>query len=448
MFQLAIIGGGPAGYTAAQKALRFNLNIVMFEKQSIGGVCLNEGCIPTKTLLYSAKQVYNAQNAEKYGVYVDNIKYDWSKMQQRKAKVIRKLQAGIRAKLNNPNCKYVNAEAIVSKYTDTCVTIEADGEIYEAEKLLICTGSTNFVPPISGIDSPYVIDSTQALNLPQLPQSIIIVGGGVIGMEFATLYNELGVEVTVVEALPRILNNIDSEITDYLTAKYKKAGVTFYVDTKVAQIQDDKVICLQADRQIELQADKILVCVGRRPNLKGLEILNLKKNGSGIDVDIFCETSLPNVFAAGDVTNEMMLAHVASDQAITAIRTMMNCFDKQMNYERIPSVIFTNPEIAVIGSMPSDDETTSEQRNIYIKKIPMSYSGRFVAENEGENGLCKIAYNNFGYIIGAQLIGNYASEIISSMSAFLTCSSEIDLLDYVVFPHPTVSEIFKEVINS
>jgi len=443
MYQLAIIGGGPAGYTAAHEALKNGMNVILFEQQSLGGVCLNEGCIPTKTLLYSAKQFYNTQNAEKYGVSAENIKYNWSKIQQRKTRVIRKLQAGIRAKLNNPNCKYVNATAVVRQHTDTCVTIDAGGEIYEAEKLLICTGSTNFVPPIQGIDSPYVINSTEALNMTELPQSIIIIGGGVIGMEFATLYHELGVKVTIVEALPQILNNLDDDITDYISQKYRKAGLDIYTNAKVIQIDDNNVKCLQGNNELTLQADKILVCVGRRPNLQGLENLNLTIKGRGIGIDIYCQTSLPNVYAAGDVTGEIMLAHVASEQASIAINVICGIWDKSMHYNCVPSVIYTNPEIAAIGSIPSDADA-----NTYIKKIPLTYSGRFVSENEGENGLCKMAYTNSGYLLGVQLIGNYASEIISSMSAVFSCNRTVETLENIIFPHPTVSEIFKETLLS
>lgn len=440
MYNLAIIGGGPAGYTAASKALKCGLNVVMFEKQAIGGVCLNEGCIPTKTLLYSAKQFFNAKNTDKYGVYAQNVEYNWSRIQQRKSKVIRKLQAGIRAKLNSENCKYVASEAVVKNYSDTCVIIEADGQTYESEKLLVCTGSVNFFPPISGIESEHVLNSTSALNLQELPQSIIIVGGGVIGMEFATLYHELGIEVTVVEALPRILANVDNDIVDYLSAKYKKNGVRFLTDTRVQSIEDNKVICSHDNEFLTLEADKILVCIGRRPNLCGIESLNLELEGRGIKIDEYGRTSLPNVYAAGDVTGKLMLAHVASKQAEVAVGHIVGNVESTIDYNAVPSVVYTNPEIASIGMRQSDKSDLS------VKQVPMTFSGRFVAENEAENGLCKVVYQPDGTIVGAHLIGNVSSEIISLFSMSISQRLRINDIDTIIFPHPTVSEIFKEAL--
>ena len=230
---LAIIGGGPAGYTAAEMASKAGKDVVLFEQNALGGTCLNVGCIPTKTLLYSAKQYYNATHADKYGVTAEGVAFDYVKMQQRKTKVVRKLVAGIRAKLNNEHCTVINGAASVSSYQvlqstpgKTAISIQCNDEQYEAENLLICTGSTNFVPPIPGIkENDHVWDSTAALDAKELPASIAIVGGGVIGMEFATLYHELGVPVTVIEAMPTILPNIDQDIVTVLREKYEKAGI-------------------------------------------------------------------------------------------------------------------------------------------------------------------------------------------------------------------------------
>lgn len=442
MYNLAIIGGGPAGYTAAAKALKYGLSVIVFDEQALGGVCLNEGCIPTKTLLYSAKQYFNAKNADKYGVFTENTTYNWTKIQQRKTKTIRKLQAGIRAKLNSPNCKYINAKAIIKSYSQEKIVIEAAGEIYEAEKLLLCTGSKNFVPPIKGIDSEAVINSTEALNMQELPSSIIIVGGGVIGMEFATLYHELGIEVTVVEALPRILANIDADVTDYLQSKYQKAGVKFYLNTRVERIDNNQVICQQDDKEIFLEADKILVCVGRRPNTEGIEVLQLSMKGRGVQVDEYGRTSLSNVYAAGDVTGQLMLAHVATRQAEIAVEHMVKGKAQAFDLNAIPSVVYTNPEIAAIGIV-----ATEENNEYLVKQVPMTFSGRFVAENEAENGLCKIVYRHDGQIVGAHIIGNTSSEIIALISMAINRRINIDEIETIVFPHPTVSEIFKEAIE-
>lgn len=444
---LAIIGGGPAGYTAAEKASKAGKQVVLFEQNTLGGTCLNVGCIPTKTLLYGAKQYYNACHADKYGVKAENVSFDYTKMVQRKQKVVRKLVAGIKAKLNNDCCTVINGAASVVSRTDNQVIIECNGEQYEAENLLICTGSTNFVPPIPGIkDNPDVWDSTDALAAQELPASIIIVGGGVIGMEFATLYHELGVAVTVIEAMPTILPNLDQEIVQVLRDKYAKAGITILTDTKVLRINSpidrlpDSPVTVTTSNG-ELEADKVLVCVGRRANVQGLEALTDLEFERGIKVDDFMRTNLPNVYAAGDVTGKIMLAHVASRQAEVAVGRMLKQIPLQrIAYNAIPSVVYTNPEIASVG-------ITEDQMDCEVHKLPMTFSGRFVAENEGETGLCKMLIGKKTQsIMGVHMIGNPCSEFIAAASFAVRMGYTVPEFQQVVFPHPTTSEILKEVL--
>ena len=437
---LAILGGGPAGYTAAEKAAQAGKDVVLFEQETLGGTCLNVGCIPTKTLLYSAKQYYNATHADKYGVQAQQVTFDYGKMVQRKQKVVRKLVAGIKQRLNNEHCTIINGQGVVLSRTDEAVTIQCGETTYEAENLLICTGSTNFVPPIQGIkDNPYIWSSTDALEAKELPASVVIVGGGVIGMEFATLYHELGVSVTVIEALPTILANLDQEIVAILREKYTKAGVQIMTDTKVTSFEQNIVHTTQGD----FQADKILVCVGRRARLDGLQALEDLEYDRGIKVDDFMRTNLANVYAAGDVTGKIMLAHVASRQAEVAVGRMLKQIPVQrIAYNAIPSVVYTNPEIATIG-------ITEEQMDCDIHKLPLTYSGRFVAENEGETGLCKVLIDKKKQsIMGIHVIGNPASEFIAAASFAVRMGYTIGEFEQVVFPHPTVSEILKETIHN
>ena len=439
---LAIIGGGPAGYTAAEIASKAGKDVVLFEQNSLGGTCLNVGCIPTKTLLYSAKQYFNATHADKYGVTAENVSFDYVKMQQRKTKVVRKLVAGIRAKLNNEHCTVINGAASVVSRTDELVTIACGEEQYEAENLLICTGSTNFVPPIPGIkDNEHVWDSTAALEAKELPQSIAIVGGGVIGMEFATLYHELGVPVTVIEAMPTILPNIDQDIVAVLREKYEKAGIKILTSTKVVEINGQR-LTVNGEREEEIEADKILVSVGRRANLQGLEALtDLEYNRGAIVVDDFMKTNLDNVYAAGDVTGKIMLAHVASRQAEVAVGRMLKQIPLQrIAYNAIPSVVYTNPEIACIGITEKDFDAE-------VRTLPMTFSGRFVAENEGENGLCKMLIDKKSHsVLGVHMIGNPCSEFVAAASFAVRMGYTVDEFKQVVFPHPTVSEILKECV--
>lgn len=437
---LAIIGGGPAGYTAAEVASKAGKDVVLFEQNALGGTCLNVGCIPTKTLLYGAKQYYNATHADKYGVTAEGVAFDYVKMQQRKTKVVRKLVAGIRAKLNNEHCTVVTGAASVVSRTDEQVVISCAEQTYEAENLLICTGSTNFVPPIPGIkDNPNVWDSTAALDSKELPASIAIVGGGVIGMEFATLYHELGVPVTVIEAMPTILPNLDQEVVSILREKYEKAGIKILTDTKVEEINGQTIKLSNAQT---LDADKILVSVGRRANIQGLEALtDLEYNRGAIVVDDFMRTNIPNVYAAGDVTGKIMLAHVASRQAEVAIGRMLKTIPVQrIAYNAIPSVVYTNPEIASVGINETDFDGD-------IHRLPMTFSGRFVAENEGENGLCKMLIDRKSHtVLGVHMIGNPCSEFIAAASFAVRMGYTVDEFRQVVFPHPTVSEILKEVL--
>ena len=447
---LAIIGGGPAGYTAAEKASKAGKDVVLFEQNAVGGTCLNVGCIPTKSLLYGAKQYYNATHAQKYGVTAENVSFDFAAMQKRKTIVVRKLVAGIKQRLNNEHCTLVSGFAKVESRTDELVTIECNGETYEAENLMICTGSTNFVPPIPGIkENPAVWDSTDALAAAELPKSIIIVGGGVIGMEFATLYHELGIPVTVIEALPTILPNLDPEVVSVLSDKYKKAGINILTETRVESIDGGTVNVKSqiTNDQLQISAERILVSVGRRANLNGLEALNdIELNRGAIVIDDFCKTNLPNVYACGDVTGKIMLAHVAARQAEVAVGRMLKQIPLQrIAYNAIPSVVYTNPEIASVGVT----EAQAAELNIEteVRKLPMTFSGRFMAENEGETGLCKMIIDAKNHsVLGVHMIGNPCSEFVAAASFAVRMGYTTAEFEQVVFPHPTVSEILHEIL--
>lgn len=457
---LAIIGGGPAGYTAAEKASKAGKDVVLFEQNALGGTCLNVGCIPTKSLLYGAKQYYNATHAQKYGVTAENVAFDYAAMQKRKTIVVRKLVAGIKQRLQNEHCTLVSGAATVVSYQPSAISIQCGGETYEAENLMICTGSTNFVPPIPGIkDNPHVWDSTDALAATELPGKIIIVGGGVIGMEFATLYHELGVEVTVIEAMPTILPNLDQEVVSILKEKYQKAGIRILTETKVEEINGEKV---KANGEW-YEADRILVSVGRRANMQGLEALtDLEMHRGGIVVDEFMKTNLPNVYACGDVTGKIMLAHVASRQAEVCVGRMLRQIPLQrIAYNAVPSVVYTNPEIASVGLTEEQvrafytemegqaglEKAGGVETFYEVRKLPMTFSGRFMAENDGETGLCKMLIDRKNQtVLGVHMIGNPCSEFVAAASFAVRMGYTVSEMEQVIFPHPTVSEILHEVL--
>lgn len=444
MFDLAIIGGGPAGYTAAERAAHNGLNVVIFEKKAFGGVCLNEGCIPTKTLLYSAKLYHNAKNGSKYGIGTENTTFDYEKIVSRKNKIVRKLNAGIRAKMTNCGATMVVGEAEIKQHTDEKVVILANEQEFEAKNLLLCCGSEVSIPPIKGLQTTEYITSREALELKAVPQSIVIVGGGVIGMEFAGLFNTLGSKVSVIEMANEILPPVDSEIAAMLHAEYQKQGIDFFVGAKVAELHNNKVLFTdnQGNEQ-SIDTEKILLCGGRKPSLKGIEILDLEPFRNGIKVNDKMQTSKANIYAAGDITAFSMLAHTAVREAEVAVNNIVGKSDT-MAYNAVPAVVYTNPEVAGVGL--TEDELKAQGRSYSVRKLPMTFSGRFVAENEGGNGLCKLIFDDRNTIVGCHMIGNPSSEIIAVAALAIEQQLTSERFEKLIFPHPSVGEIIKETL--
>lgn len=448
MKTIAIIGGGPAGYTAAEYAAKNGLKVILFEEKKLGGVCLNEGCIPTKTLLYSAKMVANAQNSKKYGINIEDINIDMKKIIGRKNKIVRKLNAGIRAKLNHPHITTISERATLQSHSNLSIEIQTATSGYTADYLLICTGSHNIIPPIEGIANKQIWSSTEALDTSTLPKTLAIIGGGVIGIEFADLYNALGVKVTVIEMMDEILGKMDKQISQSLRENLTQKGITFHLSSQVRKIEHQSRITFEKENQIQtLETEQILIAVGRKPNTQQLELKTLgiaQQTNGGIIVDEHMQTNLCHVYAAGDVTGQSMLAHTASREAEVAINHILGIKDR-MTYHAIPSVVYTTPEVASVG----ETEQTLIEKNVPYKtqQLPMSYSGRFVAENEGQNGLCNIlSCPTTGKILGVHLLGNPASEIITTATLAIEQEMTVERWRKSVFPHPTVSEILKETL--
>ena len=445
-YDVAIIGGGPAGYTAAERAAKGGLSTILFEKNALGGVCLNEGCVPTKTLLYSAKTYDNIRHASKYAVKAENPSFDLGKIIARKNKVVKKLTAGIRMKMTEAGATVVNAEAsIEGRAEDGTLTIVAADTRYEAANLLICTGSETVIPPIPGLSETAYWTSREALQSKELPASLVIIGGGVIGMEFASFFNSLGVEVHVVEMLDKILGPMDRELSAMLQAEYAKRGVKFYLGHKVTGVHGTEVSVEKDGESFTLTGEKVLLSVGRRPVTKGfgLENLGVEPFRNGVKVNEYMQTSLPNVYACGDITAFSLLAHTAVSEAEVAIDHILGK-PHTMSYKAIPGVVYTNPEIAGVGR--TEDELQAAGVDYQVKKILMAFSGRFVAENEMGNGVCKLLLDGEGTLIGAHLLGNPASELIVIAGMAIEQGMKAEQLTRFVFPHPTVGEILKEAL--
>ncbi len=451
MFDIAIIGGGPGGYVAAEKAGKNGLSTILFEKKDLGGVCLNEGCIPTKTLLYSAKLYDHTRGSEKYGICAEGVELDYKKMTDRKTKVIRKLVAGVGLRMKNAGVQVVKAEALIEGRTEEgLIRISAAGESYEAKNLLICTGSESFIPPIPGLDlqaNDAIVTNRELLAMKEAPSSLVVIGGGVIGMEFASLYNSIGIEVHVVEMLPEILGALDKEISAMLRTRYTKKGVHFHLSCKVTGIEGHRVTFVDTEgAEHVVEGDKILVSVGRRPNTQGLglDILGVALERGAVKVDDHMRTNAEGVYAAGDITGFSLLAHTASREAEVVINNLCG-HDDTMRYDAIPGIVYTNPEVAGVGL--TEEEAQKRGIEYTCHKLPMAYSGRFVAENEGGEGVCKVITDKeSGRVLGVHMLGNPCSEIISSACIAIEQGMSICELERVVFPHPTVAEIIKETV--
>lgn len=453
MYDLAIIGGGPGGYVAAERAGAAGLKTVLFERKSLGGVCLNEGCIPTKTLLYSAK-VYNyAVNGDHYGVYTKEPNFNYGEIVARKDKVVRKLVAGVKAAMKAGKIEVVAEQAMIKGRSAEGVTVIAADKEYVAKNLLICTGSEAAVPPFPGLKEAgdVIVTNREILSLKEQPKELVVIGGGVIGMEFAAFFSTLGTKVTVVEMLPKILGPLDDEISAMLQKIYAKRGIEFCLRCKVTGIEGNTVVYEDPEGKVcRVSGDKILVSVGRRANISGFGLENtgvemlLNRGGKpcGIKVDEHMRTNVPNIYAAGDVTGFSMLAHTASREGEVAVNNILGKQD-HMRYEAIPGVVYTNPEVAGVGL--TEEQAKASGKEYEVLKLPMAYSGRFVAENEGGEGICKIIVGKKHHeVLGMHMLGNPCSEIIQSACIAIEMEMTVEQLKEVVFPHPTVSEIIKE----
>lgn len=444
MYDLAIIGGGPAGYVAAENAGARGMKVVLFEKRELGGVCLNEGCIPTKTLLYSAKMYDHAQGGKKYGITAESVAYDYKKIADRKTKVVRKLVAGIKMKMEHNNVEVVRGDAYINSGDEHSISITCGEASYEAARLLICTGSEAFVPPIPGVqENDAILTNREILALTTAPESLVIIGGGVIGMEFASFYNSLGIAVTVIEMLPEILGGLDKEVSEMLRGIYTKKGVKFNLSCKVTAVEGHCVHYTDSEGNAHfVEGDKILMSVGRRPVLTGFGLENIPVAVErGIKVNEKMQTTMPNVYAAGDVTGFSLLAHTAGREGEVAINNMLGGEDK-MEYNAIPGIVYTNPEVSCVGL--TEEQAQAQGIEYRLSKLPMTYAGRFVAENEGQTGLCKILTDGEGRVLGVHLLGNTSSEFICAACMAITNRLTIDDLRRTVFPHPTACEILKE----
>ncbi len=450
IYDLIVIGGGPGGYTAAERAGGAGLSVLLAEKRVLGGVCLNEGCIPSKTFLNSAKIADYAKNGGTYGVHAEGVKLEHPAVVKRKNRVVKKLVSGLEMKMKKNKVTVVNCEAVISGRTGDGFQVKVDGAVYTGKRLLIASGSVPAMPPIPGLDEGYkkgiVLTNREILDIETIPENLVIIGGGVIGLEMASYFNSAGSRVTVVEMLDHIAGPTDREISDILLNNYKKKGIDFRLSAKVTEIKGNDVVFESSDGIHRVSGDNILISIGRKPDTKGLglETIGVETDRGRIVTDEFLRTNIPEVYAAGDVNGISMLAHTAYREAEVAVNNILGKRDR-MRYFAVPSVIYTNPEVGSVG------ETTESARDkgldVEIIKLPLAYSGRYVAETERGDGIVKVLVDKqYRTIRGLHIIGSYASEIIYGAAVMMETEMRVNDIREIVFPHPTVCEVIREAM--
>ncbi len=450
-FDLVVIGGGPGGYLAAERAGHAGLKTLVIEKREFGGVCLNEGCVPSKTFLNSAKVVDYANHASNYGIKVEGkATVDQKFVVERKNGVVKMLVSGIKAQLKKNKVTMKSAEAYIEGKADDGYIIKAGEEKFLAKRLIVATGSMPVVPPIKGlkegIEAGLVLTNREILDLTEIPEKLVVIGGGVIGLEMASYFSSVGSQVTVVEMLNKIAGPTEGEISSILQKNLAKKGIIFNLGCKVTEIANDGVVFERDGKTEKVSADKILLSIGRRAvtaNI-GLENIGVNMERGAIVTDDKMRTNVANVYAVGDVNGKIMLAHTAYREAEVAINNILGKKDI-MRYNVIPSVIYTNPEIGTVG----ETEESAKAKGLDVKcvSIPMTFSGRYVAENTTLDGICKLVINKkTNTLIGAHIIGSYAGEYIVAVSAMIDLEVDIENIKKLVFPHPTVCEIVREAI--
>ncbi|MDQ0513894.1 dihydrolipoamide dehydrogenase [Mycoplasmoides fastidiosum] len=444
-YDVIVIGAGPGGYQTAVDAAKLGMKVLVIEKDELGGVCLNTGCIPTKTLLKIGKSYTNLKKAGAYGLNLDPsaVTIDWSKSQARKADVVKKLTSGIGFLFKSNKVDLERGEAVVLNPT----TVKVNGKEFQTKFIIAATGSSPRMLPLPGFEQSlkdgFVITSTEALSLPVIPKELVIIGGGVIGIEFAFLYSDLGTKVTIVQGLDRILEVLDQEISATITDILKKKGVEIITNAKVLSAENRELKFEVNGQTQSLKPNHVLVSVGRKINYAGLEALNLAQDERGvIKVDDQLRTSVPNVFLVGDAVGKVMLAHVAYKHGAIVLDAMHNRATK-IDYLKVPSCIYSHPEVGTVGYT---EEQLKEKGIDYLKhKIPMAALGKALADDSTVGFAKLLVGKKYGEILGCHIVAETASDMIAEIALAMESELVIEDLAKAIHPHPTISEIIQEI---
>ena len=446
-FDAVVVGGGPGGYECAIRLSQNGLKTALVEKAELGGTCLNRGCIPTKTLLHSAELYHEATHSAQFGITTGNVSFDYGKIIQRKDAVAKQLRNGIAFLEKRHGVTVFQATATLK---DRHTVALDNGEELSCDHLVLATGSEPARIPIPGVDLPGVVDSTGLLNMTTCPKHIIIVGGGVIGIEFATFYYRLGVKVTVIEMLDRILAPLDKDITDFLEAELKSNGVTLIPGVRVTSIEAGlKVNYAAKDGTCgAVEGDVVLMAGGRTPNTRGigLEALGVEMDRRGyVKTDGLCRTNVPGVYAIGDMNGKMLLAHVASAQGIQVANHIAGKPCKQVNLNRVPSCVYCSPEAAMVGL--TEEKARATGADVGTGIFSLSGNGKALAIGQNK-GLVKFVFDKTtDEILGFHVIGPRATDLVAEVAAVMECEGTISEIGNAVHPHPTVSEVVMEAAH-
>ena len=445
-FDIVIVGGGPGGYVAAIKAGQLGYKVAVIERENVGGVCLNWGCIPTKTLLKSAKVFEQLKHAKDYGIDVkpDSFSANFPDMIKRKDSVVRRLTGGVAALLKKNGATLIKGFGEVVDATH----VKVGDDVLETKFIILATGASVIMPPIPGLqegfDAGFVLTSKEILDLKALPTSLVIVGGGVIGLEFATIFSSLGTKVTVIEKQPTILSSVDEEIRGLFFKKITKDGVQIFTNATVTSIGQGVVTYEVDGKATELKVDKVLMAVGMKPNTKSFSSLNLAMEKAGVQVNERMQTNLSNVYAIGDVTGKFMLAHVASHAGLVAI-DHIHGGDATMDYRAIPNGIYTFPEIAMVGL--TEQDAKAQGIDYKVSTFPVMANGKAMGENE-KDGLVKIIVSKpYNEIIGVHIMASAATEMITEATLAINLEATAEELVHTIHPHPTLAEMMMEAAH-
>lgn len=451
-FDLVIIGGGPGGYVAAVRAAQAGLTTALIESDRLGGTCLNYGCMPTKAMVSSVSLIEGIKEAHGHGISTGDITVDFSKLMERKNQVVDQLVGGIEHLMEAHAIEYINGKAEVAE--DGLIHVNTKKFSYKLKykNLILAMGSRPASLPIKGADHPDILTSTEMLALDSVPESLVIIGGGVIGMEFAFIYRALGAEVSVVEFAPQILPVLDPDVVEVIRDSALEKGIKIYEGAMAKAITDT----LDASKLLEVEIDgetthicveKIAMAVGRKANLDSLDLSKLgvelveKKNG--IKVDACMRTNIEGIYAIGDVTNIMQLAHVASHQGIVAVDNIVGN-ESKMDYSAVPSAVFTVPEVGNVGL--GEKEATLQGKEIIISKFPFMANGKAIAMGESDGFVKLIADKETKTILGGSVVGPHATDLLAVIGNLVALKVDITEAQKVIYAHPTTAESVNEAI--